>query len=76
MENKVKTTLNIDSDTIKAIKVIALNKGTTQTKIITEYLKQGLANESKENKENKSLTDLIGIIEVDEEFDATKKIKK
>ena len=76
MENKVKTTLNLDTDIIKAIKVVALNKDTTQTEIIREYLKQGLINEPKENKENKSLNDLIGIIEVDEEFDATKEIKK
>jgi hypothetical protein len=76
MQSKIKTTLNLDNNIIKAIKVVALNKGTTQTKIITEYLKQGLTNEPKENKENKSLNDLIGIIEVDEEFDATKEIRK
>ena len=76
MQSKVKTTLNLDNNIVKAIKIVALNRGTTQTKIITEYLKQGLNNEPKENKKNKSLSDLIGIIEVDEEFDATKEIRK
>lgn len=53
MQSKVKTTLNLDSDIIKTIKLVALNKGTTQTKIINEYLKQGLINEPEINKKNK-----------------------
>jgi len=53
MQNKVKTTLSLDSDIIKTIKLVALNKGTTQTKIINEYLKQGLINEPEINKKNK-----------------------
>lgn len=53
MQTKVKTTLSLDSDIIKTIKLVALNKGTTQTKIINEYLKQGLLNEPEINKENK-----------------------
>ena len=76
MESKVKTTLNLDNNLIKAIKVVALNRGTTQTKVITDYLKQGLKNEPDTNRENKSLKDLVGIIEVDEPFDATEEIRK
>ena len=53
MQTKIKTTLNLDSDIIKTIKLVALNKGTTQTKIINEYLKQGLLNEPEVNKKSK-----------------------
>jgi len=53
MQNRVKTTLSLDSDIIKTIKLVALNKGTTQTKIINEYLKQGLINEPAINKKSK-----------------------
>ena len=53
MQTRVKTTLSLDSDIIKTIKLVALNKGTTQTKIINEYLKQGLINEPEINKKNK-----------------------
>ena len=76
MESKVKTTLNLDNNLVKAIKVVALNRGTTQTKVITDYLKQGLKSEPDTNRENKSLKDLVGIIEVDEPFDATEEIRK
>ncbi|KZX17619.1 DUF6364 family protein [Methanobrevibacter filiformis] len=76
MQNKVKTTLNLDNNLVKAIKIVALNKGTTQTKIITEYLKQGLKNEPDTNKKNKSLKDLVGIIEVDEPFNSVEEVRK
>lgn len=52
MQNQVKTTLSLDADIIKSIKLVALNRGTTQTKIINEYLKQGLINEPEINKKN------------------------
>ena len=53
MQTKVKTTLSLDKDIMRGIKLVALNKGWTQTKIINEYLKQGLINEPNINKENK-----------------------
>ncbi|KZX10762.1 DUF6364 family protein [Methanobrevibacter curvatus] len=59
MQNRVKTTLSLDKDIIKSIKLVALNKDTTQTKIINEYLKQGLMNEEDINKENKIPEHLI-----------------
>jgi len=76
MQNKVKTTLNLDVDIIKAIKIVALNKDTTQTEIIKQYLKQGLRNEKEVNKKNKSLYDLVGIIEVDEPMDSLEEVRK
>ncbi|KZX15801.1 hypothetical protein MBCUT_13050 [Methanobrevibacter cuticularis] len=76
MQSKVKTTLNLDTDILKAIKVVALNKDTTQTEIINEYLKQGLKNEPEINTKNKSLKDLIGMIEVDEPFNSVEEVRK
>ncbi len=42
MKTKNRTTLFIDSEIIDTIKQIAINKNTTQTKIINDYLKQGI----------------------------------
>lgn len=49
-KNRLRTTLNIDKDIIKSIKVIAINKKSTQTEIINEYLKKGLEEEEKKIK--------------------------
>lgn len=49
-ENKVRTTLNLDRDVVKGIKVVALNKNTTQTEIVNEYLKKGLESEKSKDK--------------------------
>ena len=42
----VKTTLNIDSEVMKSIRLIAINKNKTQTEIVNKYLKQGVLNET------------------------------
>jgi hypothetical protein len=54
----VKTTLNIDSEIMKSIKLIAVNKNKTQTEIINKYLKQGIINETEINK-NDTLEDRL-----------------
>jgi len=46
----VKTTLNIDSETMRKIKLIAINKNKTQTEIVNKMLKQGVINETEINK--------------------------
>lgn len=76
MQSKVKTTLNLDTDIVKAIKVVALNKDTTQTEIIKQYLKQGLRNEPDINKKNKSLTEIAGIFKGGEPMDSVKEVRK
>lgn len=76
MQSKVKTTLNLDTDIVKAIKVVALNKDTTQTEVIREYLKQGLRNERDINKKNKSLNDIVGIFKDGEPMDSVKEVRK
>ncbi|KZX12125.1 DUF6364 family protein [Methanobrevibacter filiformis] len=49
-KNRLRTTLNLDKDIIKSIKIIAANKNSTQTEIINEYLKKGLESEDEKNK--------------------------
>jgi len=46
----VKTTLNIDSEVMQKIKLIAVNKNKTLTEIINKMLKQGVINETEINK--------------------------
>jgi len=76
MQSKVKTTLNLDTDIIKAIKVVALNKDTTQTEIINEYLKQGLRNEQDINKKNKSLNEIAGMFKEGKPFNSVEEVRK
>jgi hypothetical protein len=54
----VKTTLNIDSEIMQKIKLIAVNKNTTQTEIVNKMLRQGVKNETEINK-NDSLEERI-----------------
>lgn len=68
MQNKVKTTLNIDKNLLQSIKLIAVNKEKTQTEIITEYLKQGVNNEYDIPKKRKSLKDAYGIYKAKKTF--------
>lgn len=76
MQNKVKTTLNLDIDIVKAIKLVALNKDKTQTEIINEYLKEGLSNEHENNKKSKSLNEIAGIFKGGEPMDSVKEVRK
>ena len=49
---KVRTTLLIDKNLIKAIKQLALDEETTQTEVITNFIKEGLEKQiKKEEKE-------------------------
>jgi len=43
---KIRTTLIVDKNIIKQIKRVALEKETTQTEIINDYLQKGLNNEN------------------------------
>jgi len=88
-KDRIRTTLNIDKDVIKSIKVIALNRDSTQTEIINEYLKKGLESEEGLNKipgyliANKKTykpdkarkKELAGFIKVETPFDAVKLIE-
>lgn len=76
MQNKVKTTLNLDIDIVKAIKLVALNKDKTQTEIINEYLKEGLSNEHENNKKSKSLNEIAGIFKGGKPMDSVKEVRK
>lgn len=88
-ENKVRTTLNLDEDVIKSIKVVALNKNTTQTEIINKYLKKGLQSEKEKDKipnyliantetydpDQKRKKEMAGIIKTKRSFDAVKIVR-
>lgn len=86
METKIKTTISLDKGLMKAIKQIALNKDTTQTKIINDYLKECVKKELKENKTKikwikkpdptKSMEELKGIIKTDKPVNAVKLINE
>lgn len=39
------TSFKLDEDLLKQVKIKAIEKGITQTELITEYLKQGLKND-------------------------------
>jgi hypothetical protein len=49
MQSKNRTTLVLEP-IIEAIKQITINKKTTQTKIINDYLKEGIEKEQKKTK--------------------------
>lgn len=86
MRAKNRTTLFIDPEIMDTIKQIAINKDTTQTKVINDYLKQGIEKEPKKNKSklkvlvkydpNASIDDLIGNIGAPEGFDPVKAVKE
>jgi predicted DNA-binding ribbon-helix-helix protein len=75
---KTKTSINLDTKLIDTIKRIANNRGTTQTEVITEYIKQGIEKEPIQNKiklkvlveqdPNASIDDMIGVIKAPKGF--------
>lgn len=69
MSATVRTTLNLDKNVLKNIKMIAISKETTQTKIINDYLKECIKKEeisdisSNLKKVNpKGLKKMVGIV--------------
>ena len=54
---KIRTTLLLDKDLIKAIKQLALDLETTQTEVITNFIKEGLEKQI-EKEENEILADI------------------
>lgn len=79
---KAKTSINLDTKLINTIKRIANNRHTTQTEIITEYIKKGIEKEPKTNKTNlkvlveqnptASIDDMIGTIKAPKGFNSVK----
>lgn len=49
MTAKVRTTLSLDKNIIKTIKIMVLNKETTQTEVINDLLQKAIENEDKIN---------------------------
>jgi len=79
-KQKVKTTMNIEFDVMERLKVLAKNKGITQTEIINDALKQGLLIKEQEEKQSKikgdSFLKLGGIVTASESFSATEEVKR
>lgn len=92
MGTTVKTTLNLNKDIMRNIKIIALNKETTQTKVINELLEKAIEEEDNIFKKNpeiklmkksrfkkdldKSFDELIGSIKTKKEIDAVDLVNK
>ena len=79
-KQKIKTTVNIEIDIFEKLKLLAKDKGTTQTKMINTLLKKGLLLEEQEKKQEQTKGDnflkLAGIVTVQEPFSATEEVKK
>ncbi|MDR2544537.1 MAG: hypothetical protein LBD03_03165 [Methanobrevibacter sp.] len=86
MQSKNRTTLILEPKIMETINQIAINKRTAQTKIINDYLKEGIDREPKENKSkikwikkpdpSKSMEDLKGIIKTDKLVNAVELINQ
>jgi hypothetical protein len=86
MKTKNRTTLFIDSKIMDTIKQIAINKDTTQTEIVNDYLKKGIENEPQKNKSKirfivksdptKNIDDMISSIEAPKGFNPVEAVKE
>ena len=83
---KTKTSINLDNNLLDTIKRIAKNKKTTQTEVITGYIKEGIEKEPAINKTklkviveqdpNVSIDDMIGTIKAPKGFNSVKAINE
>ena len=78
--SKIKTTMNIESDILKDLKLIADKKNTTQTDIINKILKKGIIIEKQAQKQAKTkgsnFLKLAGIVTAPAPFNATEELRK
>ncbi|MGL6299149.1 MAG: hypothetical protein ACRC1M_08290 [Methanobacteriaceae archaeon] len=83
----VKTTMNIEKDLLKELKIMAINGDTTQTETINNILKRGLMENETVEEKLKRLTinnptkkldmeDVIGILKTDSPIDPVKALKE
>jgi len=74
---KVRTTLNIEKNLMKAIKLTAVKEEKTQTEIINETLKKEFIDIQKpNNKDRQPLSEMAGVFKAKEPFDSVKLLKK
>jgi hypothetical protein len=50
MTGTIRTTLNLDKNIMRTIKIMAMNKETTQTKVINELLEKAIETETVKSK--------------------------
>ena len=74
---KVRTTLNIEKNLMKAIKLTAIEEEKTQTEIINEALKKEFIDIQKpKNKVRQPLSEMAGIFKAKEPFNSVNLVKK
>lgn len=77
VSQKVRTTINIEKNLMKAIKLVAVEQEKTQTEIINETLKKEFIDvQMPKNKVRKPLSEMTGIFKGKESFDSVKLVKK
>jgi len=74
---KVRTTLNIEKNLMKAIKLTAVKEEKTQTEIINETLKKEFIDIQKpNNKARQPLSEIAGVFKAKKPFNSVKLLKK
>ena len=74
---RVRTTLNIEKNLMKAIKITAVKEEKTQTEIINEALKKEFIDIQKPNNEvRQPLSEMAGVFKAKEPFNSVKFLKK
>jgi len=74
---KVRTTLNIEKDLMKAIKLAAVEEEKTQTEFINEVLKKEFIDiQRPKNKVRTPLSEIAGLFKAEKPFDNVKLVKK
>jgi hypothetical protein len=86
MKNKNRTTFFIETEIMDTIKQIAINRDTTQTEIVNDYLKKGIEKEPQKNKSkirfivksdpSKSIDDIISSIKAPKRFNPVEAVKE
>lgn len=75
MQSRVRTTLTLDRDVIRSIKLMALNEETTQTEIINKLLKEGIRNQERKQRDIERLRINDKLPQVETEDERTLKIE-
>jgi len=77
---KIKTTMNIESDILKELKKMAEDKKMTQTEILNKTLRKGILLEKEAEKQEKTKGDnflkLAGVVTSHEPFNVTEELRK
>lgn len=89
MATTIRTTLNLDKNIMQTIKIMAMNKETTQTKVINELLEKAIEKKPVKSKipnylianknrspDREEFKKAIGMMKAPEGFDPVKAVRK